>query len=382
MEGRFRVTFCDGSTELVIAESATAAKMKAKTARVFKLDPLASMPVTDRRSHGSVKVAKVEEAEERELERPRGVAGAPGVGNYLTAILVALAIGGALRVLDLALGGLLLGDGATGVVAAGVLSLQAYSGTAINTTIAALAAVTGDSLSIPHFAPGKRAWIIQAWNDVQAAGTMRVRSPKWHDNVNGIRIDTIASDPVALLPMGARQEIYSGETLVVELAGSATAGDVEFICLLRYFEELSAQHARLLSWEDVRRRMLNLLTVENTIATVATGIWGGSEAINAEIDQFQTGFDYAILGYVVDTECAAVAYQGPSFANERVGGPGFETQRDVTREWFVRLSQAHDLPLVPVFNANDKANTNVLALQDENGADTTVTTFLAQLRAA
>lgn len=261
------------------------------------------------------------------------------------------------------------------------MQIQTYQGTAINTTLAALTALSGDSLAVSNFALGKKALLLQLWADVQAAGTLRVRSPKFHDNVNGIRIDTIASDAKPLLPWGAAQPLYPNDNLIVELAGSATAGDIEYITLLQWFEDLPGINARLMTWDAVRNRIEQLLTVENTLATGSTAAYGGSEALNAEIDQFQQGADYAILGYKVDTECQAIGYRAPDFGNLRVGGPGDEIDPDLYSNWFVELNRYYDVPTIPVFNGSNKASVLIDAVQDENGSDTTVTTFLARLRA-
>lgn len=263
----------------------------------------------------------------------------------------------------------------------GALVMQTYMGTAINTTLAALAPVSGDSLAIQTFPIGQRALLLQAWVDAQAAGTVRIRSPKMHDNVNGIRIDTIASDAKPLLPWGAAQLLYPNDTFIVELAGSATAGDIEHVSLLQYFAELPGVNARLIAPEAITQRIEHLLTVENTIATGTAGGYSGAEALNAEIDQFQAGMDYAILGYHVDTECHAIGYRAPAFGNMRLGGPGDEADPDIYSNWFVRLSKEYGLPLIPVFNGSDKASVLIDAVQDENGADVTVTTYLARLRA-
>jgi len=260
-----------------------------------------------------------------------------------------------------------------------LLQLVSAKGTAIGATIAALTPVSGDSLAIPSFSEQKKGNILQMWADVQVAGTLRLKSPKMHDNSNGIRIDTVVSDPTPLLPWGVPIRVYGSDVLTVELAGSAVAGDEEFVSLLMAFEELPGQVGRLISPDEVMRRHVHTLTVENTITTGTTGIWTGSEAINAEIDQFQVTYDYAILGYKVDAECAAVGYRAPSFANVRIGGPGIETEAWLTSDWFMRLSRAYNMPLVPIFAGSDKASVLIDALQDENGADVTVTTYLAAL---
>jgi hypothetical protein len=260
------------------------------------------------------------------------------------------------------------------------MQLQTYTGTAINTTLAPLAAASGDSLSVSNFAIGKSAWLVQLWADVQAAGTLRVRSPKFHDNVNGIRIDTIASDPQPLMPWGMMQPLYPNDTLIVELAGSATAGDIESVVLLEYFDEMPGVQSRLQTWDQVRGRVDQFLTVENTIATGTGGGYTGAEAINAEIDQFQQGVDYAILGYKVDVEAAAIGWRAVDFGNLRVGGPGEEVHLQFYADWFIRLSNAYGKPMIPIFNGSNKSSVLVDAVQDENGTDTTVTTYLARLR--
>jgi hypothetical protein len=262
------------------------------------------------------------------------------------------------------------------------MQLQTYTGTAINTTLAALAPVSGDSLSVSNFAIGKVASLVQIWADVQLAGTVRVRSPKFHDNVNGIRIDTIASDVQPLMPWGVMQPLYPNDTLIVELAGSSTAGDIENVVLLEYFDEMPGVQSRLLTWEQVRGRIDQFLTVENTIATGTAGGYSGAEAINAEIDQFQQGQDYAILGYKTDIEAAAVGYRAVDFGNLRVGGPGDETHLQFYADWFIRLSNAYGKAMIPVFNGSNKSSVLIDAVQDENGTDITVTTYLARLRAA
>ena len=358
MKGRFLVTFNDGSSAELEAETADAAKTAAKNAAYTKLDPGGNLPLADRRSHPSVLVQSVKE-----------------LGTAAIGLGLMLLTGWIASWLEAQIGG-----APAGVLTAGVLTLFAAKGTAINTTIAALAAVTGDSLTVPHFPDTKKAWLLQVWADVQLAGTLRIRSPKMHDNVNGIRVATIASDVVPLLPWGVKSPLYPGEVLAVELAGSSTGGDEEFICLLAYFEELSAQHSKLISADEAIARTMNLITVENSITTLTTGVWTGAEAINAEIDQFQHNDEYAILGYKVSAECAAIRYRAPDFANVGLGGPGVETDPELLADWFLRISRAYSLPLVPVFNSANKASVFIEALQDENGTDVVVSTYLARLR--
>lgn len=360
MKSPYDVWFDDGTVARVEAHTADDAKGLAKSQRTRELDPDGTKPRADVRRHPSIKVAKVVE-----------------VGTALLAFCVVAATVALEQCLVAALGG-----ASDGLLLAGVLSTIGAAGTAIGATLAPMTAVTGDSFLIPFYPESKRGWLVQLWTDVQVAGTFRLRSPKFHDNVSGIRVDTAVGDLGPVLAWGVKQPVFSGDTLIPELAGSAVAGDIEYGVLLFYFEELAGQMLNGLTWDQLMARQQDTVTVENTLATGATAAWGGSEAINAEIDQFQTRNQYAIVGYMVDTEAAAIAYRGPDFGNLRVGGPGEPGIRHVTAEWFKRLAQYTGLPCIPVLNADNKAATFIDSLQDENGADTTVTTILVRLRPA
>ena len=252
-------------------------------------------------------------------------------------------------------------------------------GTAINTTIAALAAVSGDSLAVKNSPIDQNSRILQLWTDVQAAGTGRVRSARLHDNVQGMRFDTLVGDIRPLMPWGIAQRVYANDVLAVELAGSATAGDIESIVLLLYYPDLPGISAQFVGPDALQSRGRNISMVENTIATGTAGGYSGGEAINVEQDQFHAGGKYALVGYLCDTETTAICWRGPDTGNLRVGGPGEETERELTADWFVRLSRAYNLPLIPVISAENKAATLIDAAQDENGADPTVTSIFVEL---
>lgn len=260
-----------------------------------------------------------------------------------------------------------------------VLEMIGAGGDAIGATLAALAAVTGDSLAVRGAQENKRIDLVQFWTDVQVAGTARIRSPRMHDNVEGIRVDTIISDLYPLMPWGARQRVYPNDTIGVQLGGSAVAGDLEYVLMMLLYEELGGASPNYISADELTRRAINVMSVENTIATGTTRAWAGSEAINAEFDQFHAGGKYALVGYLVDAEAPAVGWRGPDTANYRLGGPGIETDRSVTVDWFIKLSKALGLPLIPVISSENKASTLIDALQDENGTDTTVISYLVEL---
>lgn len=254
--------------------------------------------------------------------------------------------------------------------------------TAPSTTLTALTMAAGNSLTIRAGEMAKTVKLLETWADVQAAGIWRIRSPKLHDNVQGIRFSTTAGDTAPLLPWLWGQRLYAQDTLVAELSGSATAGDIETACALIWYEDLPGAAARFIGPDELARRAVNVVTVENTLALGTAGGYSGEESLVAEFDLLKANTDYALVGYTVTAECAAVRWRGADTANMGLGGPGNETLRHVTAEWFLRLSMRFGLPLIPVFNSANKNGILVDGAQDENGTDTTVNSIFVELAPA
>lgn len=259
------------------------------------------------------------------------------------------------------------------------LEVLAGQSTAPSTTFTALTMAAGNSLTVRNAPLDSMIKLIQVWGDNQTAGTLRIRSPKLHDMVQGIRVAVSASDVAPLLPLGASQRLIAQDVLTVENTGSATAGDLEGAALLVYYENLPGSDARLAKWADIMPRIVNLVTVENTLALGTGGGYSGEEALNAEFDLLKANIDYALLGYIVSAECLLVRWRGADTANLGVGGPGNETLRHVTADWFKRLSLMLDLPLIPIFNAANKGGILLDGVQDEVGTDVTLISIFAEL---
>lgn len=260
-------------------------------------------------------------------------------------------------------------------------ALELISGfvTAPSTTQTALTMAAGSSLTIRNAPLDSMVRMLSAWADNQAAGALRIRSPKMHDNVQGIRLQVTASEVKPLFPRGVSQRLYPQDTLIVDLSGSATAGDIESAAALIYYDNLPGTDARFASVEDVMRRGLNIVSIENTLALGTAGGFSGEEAINAEFDLLKANTDYALIGYLVNGECCAVRWRGADTGNLGVGGPGDELARDLTSSWFLELSKAFNMPLVPVFNSANKSGLLIDGVQDENGTDVLVNSLFVEI---
>lgn len=251
--------------------------------------------------------------------------------------------------------------------------------TAPGATLTALTMAAGNSLTIRSAKEGSKIWLVTCWADVQATGILQITSPRLHDASRGIRFATVASEPLPLLPLEQMQPLFSTDTLVASLSGSATAGDIETASLLVWYDDLQGVEGRFISPDDFAKRRVNTFTTENTISTGTAGGYSGEEAVTAEADFWKANTDYALLGAQCNIECATIRVRGSDTGNLGVGIPGSETQKHVTANWFCRLSKASGMPLIPVFNSNNRSGILLDVAQDENGADPIVTLLWAQL---
>lgn len=243
----------------------------------------------------------------------------------------------------------------------------------------AMTAAIGDSLAIRATLPNKSIWLLNFWVDIQTAGFFQIRSPRLHDNTRGIRFRTVVADVKPLMPMGARQQLYEQDTLILEVAENAIAGDIAVASMLVYYEDLQGVNGRFIDADTLRKRTVNIVPVENTIAAGAGGSYTGGEAINAESDLLKANKDYALIGYRNAVQCGTVAWRGADTGNLRVSGPGDQLSAEVTVNWFKALAMAFDMPLIPVFNQANRAGIIIDVAQDENAAAVPVTSIFAEL---
>ena len=261
------------------------------------------------------------------------------------------------------------------------LAMELISGkvTAPGSTLTQLTMAAGNSATVRFANQGSDLRLIQMWAENNAAGIFRVRSPKLHDNVQGIRYRIDATDPVPLINYGSWQKLTPQDNLILELSGSSTGGQIEQGQLLIWYSDLPGSNARLVNWSDIKARVVNYLTVEVAITAGSSGGYSGQVAINSTFDLLQANTDYAILGGMTDVRCAAVRITGPDFANFGVGFPGFMPVRAIPGQFFYQLNEELGIPTIPVFNSANKNGTLVDVVQDQAGAAVNVNLQLVQL---
>jgi len=256
--------------------------------------------------------------------------------------------------------------------------------TAPGATFTAWTAATGNSLQIRSASLNSRVWLIGAWAWNQVAGVLRVRSPRLHDNVQGIRMRVNVNNVEAMYPAtsdaGFKQFLIPQDVLTVEQTGSGVGGQIETGSLLVYYEDLPGVSGRFIDNDMLTKAGVNIIGQELSITTGTAGGYSGQVAINVTNDNFKANTDYALLGGMVDTRCGSIRVQGVDTGNLGVGFPGEPTDRHVTSNWFQRLSNNLKRPMIPVFNSANKTAILVDASAQQVAVTTVVTLFLVELK--
>lgn len=259
------------------------------------------------------------------------------------------------------------------------LEVIAGQATAPAATFTALTMNAGNTLTVRNASLQADVRMLQMWAKNQAAGVFRIRSPKLHDNTQGIRVRNPASLAIQMLPYDTFQKLVPQDVLTAEITGSAVGGQFEQGAALLYYSDLPGQAARLTTVADVQARGVNIFPVESVITPGAAGGYSGSQAINANFDIWKANTDYALLGYRVDVRCTVVRWTGIDTGNLGVGGPGEPNISDVTENWFTWLSRWQNKALIPVFNSANKFGIFTDIMQDQAAAVVTLTSFLVEL---
>lgn len=223
---------------------------------------------------------------------------------------------------------------------------------------------------------------LQSWVSGQVtAGITQITYPSGHDMVRGLRFaDSItAGIPNLMLPAGVPMRFRSQDPITVAKIGSAVAGDRENMSMLMFYEDLPGVDAHLINMATLRRRGVNQLTIEDSITASAGGIYATPRALTASSDLLKANTEYALLGIATSVTKHAITLRGPDTGNMRVGVPGILNNRLEGLSFFGNLSDAHDLPCIPVLNSANRNGTFVEVLDDENVAAVRFSLALVEL---
>lgn len=251
-------------------------------------------------------------------------------------------------------------------------------------TYTAFTANSGQSFTIRQANGSPAGRVASPWGQFGAAGFLQIKTPRWHDttiadtyHVQAVG-NTFAVNP--LLGDDDFEPAYSTDVLTVQATtdASQTASTSYSVGIPIIYQDLPGVDANFMTWEQVisarnfaSKTGLHYVTWVKPSSAATAGQIGGTVLINAVNDQFKAGHTYALLGYLCSAQVGSVLIQGTDTGNLYIGGPGSLDTR-LTRDWFVKLSRAQGLPLIPCIQANNKGTTNV-AVVDAATTSTAVT---------
>lgn len=235
---------------------------------------------------------------------------------------------------------------------------------------------TGDSNIIRSFAQTDMAWIERIIRAGAGAGRVRVTSPLLHDNVLGITFNSPENPTIFLTPRERGERVYPQDTLTIAITGGTNETDLA--ALVIYYTNLPGADARLHSWADIGPLIKHIKPQEVDVTNSATiGAWTDT-VINGTDTQLHANTDYAVLGYVTDTNQSIIAVKGQETGNLRIGGPGTTTTDD-TSDYFVVWSEREGTPHIPVINSANAGSIYVSTADVVASSTPKVSLVLAEL---
>lgn len=265
----------------------------------------------------------------------------------------------------------------------GIESVLAYLSDANSTGAQAMTAGTNQSFTVRATAGGSAPVTLETISTYfQDAGEFRVRSPRMHDNVNGVRCAVPTNVPARIADRGFQQTLYSQDTLTVEafFNSAPTATHISMALMQIYYDDVPGVAGVYKTWAEIAPQIQDYLVVPVVPTSGATaGNWGSGVAINSTVDTFKANTSYALIGYEVPVAFGAWSIVGVDVGNLYVGGIG-TTQEVDTRSFFFDQEQNNGKPSIPVINSQNKGTTNVQIADQTASTAYRMNLIFAQLR--
>jgi hypothetical protein len=257
--------------------------------------------------------------------------------------------------------------------------LDLNSATASLTGVAAfgaLAAVTGDTLVVRNFDANTEAVLLGFGRKGITAGMARIRSPYFADDIQGIRGRVLAADASSIIDEQGDQNLHAQDTLIFESTGGAAA-EQESGWVQNWYASPGMSQTTLLTSAEATQRAVEVIGTEVPVVGGAVATWGAA-LLNTGTGVLKANANYAVLGYVLDVACTAIALLGPDTGNFNAGGPGLTTKQ-FTRNYFAYMSDRSGLPCIPVINSANAGGTQVKVVDSGGATAVNVNLILARL---
>lgn len=218
--------------------------------------------------------------------------------------------------------------------------------------------------------------LVDMWRQSGHKGEAQITSPKIVPVSNGIRVQTPTGLADFLLPGPPFQDLTPQDLLTVNDNG--TAADVDLIAIQSYYDDLPGVSMTLKSPGDIEG--VTDFIFGWPVAATSSAAPGNqnSTVVTTTVDSSTANVWYAMLGYVVDVAVGCVGISGVDTSASFIGGPG-DVVPKFTRRYFSELSDRLGKPCIPLWNAANKGNTNIVLINNAASLAVNVTMILAQL---
>jgi len=260
-------------------------------------------------------------------------------------------------------------------------TITAFKDSLTGSAFEALAAGSGDSLTLRFLDANADIRLVEAWGGNNATKCdFSIRSPLLHDNTRGIRFAHMFNptqsgadgNPQIYMSPYEFQRYRPSDTLTVEALGAAS-DDVTFTQCV-WYEGPGVPDSKFIGYEECISKIVNLVGIRvSPAAAASTSTYGTAEAINTDDDRLKANTWYALLGHTTDLPHTTLTIKGPETGNLRVPMPGSQIEQ-ISAGWFLEMARRFGKRMIPVFNANNKANIFV-EVADAGGGTTPLTSL-------
>lgn len=241
--------------------------------------------------------------------------------------------------------------------------------------------VANDSLTIRKSPESAKIRLLAAWAFLQTGGTINIASPLMHDQLNAINVLVPAAETEPFFEPGIVQDLKAEDTLQVNMIGTAAALDQDNVSLLVHYEDAQGVDAQLVTYEEIKSKILNLKTIHTTHVCGVAGGYSGGVLLNAaaNVGVLKGNTKYALLGARANLRCQTIGITGPDTGNLRIGIPGNITNRKNAQDFLKKLSERTGLATIPVIDSANVASTMIDIVNNENALTVIVSTIWAEL---
>lgn len=234
----------------------------------------------------------------------------------------------------------------------------------------------GSTFSIRNAALSSGVWLTDCWRKSGHAGRVQISSPNLVPVTNGIRIQAPTGLADFLLPGPPYQTLIPQDILSVQDDG--TAADVDLVAIQTYYANLPGNGMTLKNPGDISGVTDFVFGWPISATSSATAGAQNSTAITTTVDSSTANTWYALLGIETDTAVGCIGISGPDTSQYFVGAPG-DTVGYRMNSYFADKSLDLGQPCIPLFNAANKASTNLVLVDNAASTAVNATLILAQL---